>query len=65
VLLVAREGAEEEKETAVSRPNTCSNIEVAKLLIFDRKVNRVLGFLTVCRLYIRMKINIIYKSTCL
>ena len=41
----------------IPSPNTRSNIKVAKLQIFDRVVSKVLGFLTVYKLFIRMKIR--------
>jgi len=40
------------------RPNTRLNVEVAKLLIFNRKVRQILGFLTAYRVYIRIRIRI-------
>jgi len=40
-----------------SRPNIGLNIEVAKLQTFDRTVSKVLGFLTVCKLFIRMRMR--------
>ena len=40
-----------------SRPNIRLNIEVAKLLIFNRKVSRISGFLMACRLYIRIRMR--------
>ena len=63
VLLVTREEVKEEREATVSRLNTWSSIEVAKLSIFNREANRVSGFLTAYKLYIRMKIrdNLIEK----
>jgi len=59
VLLVA-EGVRE----VVLRPNTGSSTEVAKLQIFDRKLEKVLGFIIACRLFIRMRImkNIVEKQ---
>jgi len=41
----------------LSRPNTGSNIEVAKPQMFNRKASKVLGFLTLCRLNIRINIR--------
>ena len=40
-----------------SRPNTGSNIEVTILQTFNRETGKILGFLMVCRLYIRIKIR--------
>ena len=40
-----------------SRLNTGLNIEVAKLLIFDREVSKMASFVTAYRLYIRMKMR--------
>ena len=40
-----------------SRPNIRLNIEVAKLLIFNREVSRISGFLMACRLYIRIRMR--------
>ena len=41
----------------VSQSNTRSNIEVAKPQIIYRAVNKVLGFLTAYKLFIRMKMR--------
>jgi len=43
--------------TVVLQLNTRSNIEVAKLQMFNRKTGKVLGFLTACRFYIRMRME--------
>ena len=40
-----------------SKPNTGLNIEVAKLQIFNREASKILGFLTSCRLNIRINIR--------
>jgi len=43
---------------AVARgPNIGSNIKVAESLVFSREVEKVGGFITVCRLYLRMKMR--------
>ena len=45
------------KEETTGGPNTRFSIEVAKLLVFNGKAGKVGGFITVCRLYLRMKIK--------
>ena len=40
----------------VSQPNIRSNVEVAKLQIFNGKASKVSGFLMAYRLYIRIRI---------
>ena len=54
VLLAERE---EEGKTANLEPNTRSNIKVSKLPIFNENTSKVSDFITVYRLYIRMKIR--------
>ena len=49
------EGATRGRETEGS--NTGSHIEMAKPPVFDREAGRVGGFITVCKLYLRMKIR--------
>ena len=39
------------------QPNTGSNIEVAKPQMFNGEIEKMLGFLTACRLFIRMRIR--------
>jgi len=39
-------------EAAISKYNTRSNIEVAKLQTFNREVSKVSDFLTACKLFI-------------
>jgi len=51
------EGASVEAGGAIERSNTGSNIEVAKLPVFNGEVGRVGGFIIVCRLYLRMWIR--------
>ena len=42
---------------AVEESNTEFNIEVAKPLVFNGEVGRVGGSITVCRLYLRMRMR--------
>ena len=46
-----------EAVAVVFQPNTESNINIAKLLMFNRKANKILGFLMAYRLFIRMKMR--------
>jgi len=39
---------------AAKGSNIGSNIEVAKLLVFNREAEKVGGFITVCRLYLKI-----------
>jgi len=41
----------------VSKPNTESNIEVAKLQIFNGTTEKVSEFLMACKLFIRIKMR--------
>ena len=41
----------------VLRSNTGLNVEVAKLLIFNRDTSKISGFLMACRLFIGMKMR--------
>jgi len=43
--------------TGKPQPNTGSNIEVAKPQMFNGEIEKMLGFLTACRLFIRMRIR--------
>jgi len=54
-LLVAQGGAG--AGGAAMGPNIGSHMEVAKLAIFNREAGRVGGFITACRLYIKMKLR--------
>jgi len=53
-VLLVRGGIEKE---VAHRPNIGSNIEVAKLQIFNGKVRQIPEFLTACKLYIRMRMR--------
>jgi len=46
-----------ELAVVISRPNIGSNVEVARPQTFNREAGKVLEFLTVCRLYIRMRMR--------
>jgi len=50
-------GAVEGEREATKGFNTGSNIEVAKPPVFNREVIRVGGFITACRLYLRMRMR--------
>ena len=54
-LLAVAGRAGEERGTAGT--NTGSHMEVAKLAIFNEEVERVGGFITACRLYIKMRLR--------
>jgi len=41
----------------ITQPNTRSNVDIVKLPMFSREINKILGFLMACRLFIRMKIR--------
>jgi len=41
----------------IEESNTESNIEMAKPPVFNGKVGRVGGFITACKLYLRMRIR--------
>jgi len=41
----------------ITRPNTRSNLEVAKLQIFDRAKSKISEFLIACKLFIRMRMR--------
>ena len=52
VLLVATEGG-----GVIGGLNTESNIEVAKPPVFSEEAKKIGGFITTCKLYLRMKIR--------
>ena len=54
-LLVAIEGGTIRE--IIRGPNTESNIEVAKLPVFSGEVEKIGGFITVYRLYLRIKMR--------
>ena len=54
-LLAAGGGADREREATGS--NMRSHMEVAKPAIFNGEAGRVGGFVTACRLYLRMKMR--------
>ena len=54
-LLAAAGGAGGERGAV--GPNTGSHMEMAKLAIFNGEAERVGGFITACRLYIKMKLR--------
>ena len=44
-------------ERAREKSNIGSNIKMAKPPMFNRDISRIGGFITVCRLYLRMKMK--------
>jgi len=58
-LLVARKGVGKEDGVEVTdlRPNTRSNVDMAKPPTFNRDTIKVLDFITAYRLYIRIKMK--------
>jgi len=44
-------------ERATMGSNMGPHMEVAKLAIFNREVEKVEGFITICRLFLRMKLR--------
>ena len=46
-----------EREGIIRGPNIGSNIEVAKLPVFSREVEKMEKFIMTCKLYLRMKIE--------
>jgi len=56
-LLAAAGGRAEEEEQAAPEVNRGYQMEVAKQAIFSGEAEKVGGFITACRLYLRMKIR--------
>ena len=50
-LLAAKKGE------ATERPNIRSDIEVTKPLVFNREARKIGGSITVCKLYLRIRIR--------
>jgi len=46
-----------EREGIIRGPNIGSNIEVAKLPVFSREVEKIGKIIMACKLYLRMKIG--------
>ena len=57
ILILITEGAIVEVEGVIERSNTETNIEIAKPPAFNEEAGKVGGFITVYRLYLRMKIR--------
>jgi len=55
ILLITKEKVEEE-EVAL-RPSSKFNVEMAKPSLFDEEASNIVGFMTACKLYIRMKMK--------
>jgi len=56
-LLAAGGGGAESTERGTMGSNIGSQMEVAKPAIFNGEVERIGGFVIVCRLYLRMKMR--------
>lgn len=57
MLLTAIERAEAKVEVVAPTPNIESSVEVAKLQVFDKTAGKVLEFLTLYKLFIRIRIK--------
>ena len=55
--MIAQARLNKEEEVVVFQPNTGSNINMTKPPIFSEKAGKVLGFLIVYRLSIRIKMR--------
>jgi len=56
-------GEEEGVKVVALEPNTRSNMEVAKLPMFNEDTSKVPGFITVYKLYLRMRMrNIVIEE---
>jgi len=44
-------------EGATERPNGGPNVEVAKPLIFSGEAKNIAGFITACKLFLKMKMS--------
>ena len=56
-LLIVREEGAGETERGIMGSNMGPHIEMAKPAIFNGEVGKVEGFVTMCRLYLRMKMR--------
>ena len=45
------------RERAESKPSNGSQAEMAILSLFDRKASKVEGFVTACKLYLKMRMR--------
>jgi len=57
ILILITEGAIVRVKEVIERSNTETNIEIAKPPVFNGEAGKVGGFITVYRLYLRMKIR--------
>ena len=57
ILILITEGAIVGVEGVIERSNTETNIEITKPLVFNKKAAKVESFITVFRLYLRMRIR--------
>ena len=56
-LLTVREEGAGEMERGIMESNMGSHMEMAKPAIFNGEAGKVEGFVTMCRLYLRMKMS--------